>query len=402
MYDVAIVGARCAGSPTAMLLARKGYRVLLVDKAAFPSDTMSTHFIHAPGVARLQRWGVLDKVVASNCPPVRSYSLDLGPFSLTGCPPPMDGMATGYAPRRTVLDKILVDAAVEAGAELRERFPIEEVCFEGDRVIGVRGRTTNGTKVTEKARLIIGADGLRSLVARTVGAPITYEKPTVACVYYTYWSGVKVDRVELYPRENRFAVAFPTNDDLVCTFMAFPREAFQDVRKDIEGHYLKTLERMPRLGERILSGKRAGRYIGTADLPNFFRKPYGPGWALVGDAGYHKDPNGAHGISDAFRDAELLSDAVDIGFSGREPLEDALANYERQRNESAMPSFELNFQFATLQPPPPEVQSLFGALRGNQPATDRFIGAMIGTVPIPEFFAPANIERVLSAGAGNQ
>lgn len=402
MYDVAIVGARCAGSPTAMLLARKGYRVLLVDKATFPSDTMSTHFIHAPGVARLRRWGVLDKVVASNCPPVRSYRLDVGPFSLTGCPPPVEGVATGYAPRRTVLDKILVDAAVESGAELRDRFPIEEVCFERDRVIGIRGRTRNGTRVTEKARLVIGADGLRSIVARTAGAAITYEKPTVACVYYTYWSGVDVDCVELYPRENRFTVAFPTNDNLVCTFMAWPREAFQDVRKDIEGQYLKTLELMPGLAERILSGKRAGRFIGTADLPNFFRKPYGPGWALVGDAGYHKDPNGAHGISDAFRDAELLSDAIDRGLSGHEPLEEALAEYEHQRNESSMPAFELNFQFATLRPPPSEVQALFGALRNNQTATDRFIGAMIGTVPIPEFFAPANIEGVLSAAAGNQ
>lgn len=401
MYDVAVVGARCAGSPTAMLLARKGYRVLLVDKAAFPSDTMSSHCIHPPGVARLKRWGLLDKVVASNCPPVRSYCLDLGAFSLTGCPPPLDGVATGYAPRRTVLDKFLVDAAVEAGAELRERFTIEEVCFEGSRAAGIRGRTRNGTSVTERARLVIGADGLHSLVARKVGAPIDHEKPTVACAYYTYWSGVSVGSVELYPRDRRFICAFPTNDDLVCTFMEWPREEFHVVRADIEGHYLKTLELVPGLAERIRSGKRAGRFIGTAVLPNFFRKPYGPGWALVGDAGYHKDPCGAYGISDAFRDAELLTDAVDRGFSGRQPLEEALAEYERQRNESALPAFELNFRFATLQPPPPEMQALFGALRGNQLETDRFIGAMIGTVPIPEFFAPVNIQRVLSAAAGN-
>lgn len=400
MYDVAIVGARCAGSPTAMLLARKGYRVLLVDKAAFPSDSISTHFIHAPGVARLKRWGLLERVVASNCPPVHSYCLDLGPFTLTGYPPPVEDIATGYSPRRTVLDKILVDAAVEAGAELREKFVIDQACFEGNRVTGIRGRTRSGTSVTEKARLVIGADGLHSLVARVVGAAKYQERGTVACAYYTYWSDVSVEGVELYPRERRFIVAFPTNDNLVCTFMEWPKEEFHVVRANIEAYCVKLLELVPGLAERIRSGKRAGRFLGTGDLPNFFRKPYGPGWALVGDAGHHKDPNGAHGISDAFRDAELLANAIDRGFSGRQPLEEALAEYERQRNESALPAFELNFQFATLKPPPPEMQVLFGALRGNQLETDRLIGAIIGTVPIPEFFAPANIQRVISATAG--
>src|SRR5262245_28728574 len=400
MYDIAIVGARCAGSPTAMLLARRGYRVLLVDKAAFPSDTMSTHFIHAPGVARLQRWGLLDKVVASNCPPVRSYRVDLGSFALTGTPPPVDGIATAYSPRRTVLDKILVDAAVEAGAEVRERFTVDEISFQDGRVTGIRGRSPNGASVTESATLVVGADGQRSLVARMVGAASYEEKPTVACAYYTYWSDVLVTGVELYPRDHRMTVAFPTNDGLVCTFIEWPTDEFRLVRTDVEGHYLKMLELAPGLAERIRSGKRAARFVGTADLPNFFRKAHGPGWALAGDAGHHKDPNGALGISDAFRDAELLAAAVEAGLSGRQPLDSALAEYERQRNEAARPAFELNFQFATLLPPSPEMRALFGALRGNQPETDRFIGAMVGTVPIPEFFAPANRQRIVSAAAG--
>jgi flavin-dependent dehydrogenase len=331
---------------------------------------------------------------------VRSYRLDLGPFSLLGYPPPVDGVATAYAPRRTVLDKILVDAALEAGAELREKFTVEEVCIEGSRAAGIRGRTRNGTSLTEKAQLVIGADGRHSVVARMAGAAITYEKPTVACVYYTYWSGVSVSGVELYVRDRRFIVAFPTNDDLVGTFMEWPNEEFYAVRKDIEGHSLRMLELAPVLAERIRAGKRVERFVGTADLPNFFRKPHGPGWALVGDAGCHKDPNGAHGISDAFQDAELLADAVDKGFSGRQPLEEALGEYERQRNRASMPSFELNFQFATLQPPPAEMQALFGALRGSQLETNRLIGAMVGTVPIPEFFAPPNIQRILGAASG--
>ena len=133
MYDAIVVGARCAGSPTAMLLARKGYRVLLVDKATFPSDTMSTHLVHPPGVAALERWGLLDRLVATGCPPVERYSFDFGPVTIAGSPQPVDGVARAYCPRRTVLDQLLVDAAVEAGAELREGFTVDEVlAADGD------------------------------------------------------------------------------------------------------------------------------------------------------------------------------------------------------------------------------------------------------------------------------
>lgn len=400
MYDIIVVGARCAGSPTAMLLARKGYKVLLVDKASFPSDIMSSHFVHVPGVVRLKRWGLLDNVVSSNCPPVRSISVDLGEFALTGYFPPLDGVETAYGPRRRVLDKILVDAAAETGAELREEFTTDEVLFEGGRVTGIRGRTRNGASVTEKARFVIGADGLHSLVARAVRAPKYQEKPAVTCAYYTYWSGVSVNGAEVYPRDNLFIVAFPTNDDLVCNLIEWPSEHFPVVRSDIEGQFLQALQMAPGLAERIRDGKRAERFVGTVDLPNFFRKPHGPGWALVGDAGYFKDPNLAQGISDAFRDAEALAEAVDLGFSERQPLEDALAEYERQRNESAMPGFELNFQFATLQPPP-EMQALFAALKDKQAQTNQFIGAISGIVPVTEFFAPGNIERILNETARN-
>ena len=401
MFDIAVVGARCAGSPVAMLLAREGYRVLLVDKDAFPSDTLSSHFVHPPGIARLKRWGLLDKLVASNCPPLRTYHIDLGPFSLTGSPPPIDGVAAAYGPRRHVLDKILVDAAVDAGVDFRERFTVDEVLFEGNRAAGIRGRDTNAASVTEKARLVIGADGLHSVVARSVGAAKYQEKPTVACAYYTYWSGVSLTGAELFPRDNRFIVAFPTNDGLVCNLIEWPMDEFPVVRTDIEAQFLKALELAPPLAEKIRAGQRAERFFGSGELHNFLRKPYGPGWALVGDAGYHKDPNLALGISDAFRDAEALAKAVDLGFSAREPLDDALAEYERERNEKAMPAFELNFQFATLKAHPPEIQALFGALRDNQPQTDRLIGALAGTVPIPEFFAPENIQRIFSKAAGS-
>jgi acyl-CoA-binding protein len=156
------------------------------------------------------------------------------------------------------------------------------------------------------------------------------------------------------------------------------------------------------LAERIRRGRHARHFVGTADLPHFFRKPYGPGWALVGDAGHHKDPCGGYGISDAFRDAELLAKAIDAGLWGRRPLDEALADYERERNESTMPSYELNHQIASLQPPRPKTQRLYAALAGNQADTDRFIGTLMGTVPIAEFYSPENISRITERQSGEE
>ena len=400
MYDAIIVGARCAGATTAMLLARKGYRVLLVDRASFPSDTMSGHYIHQPGGARLARWGLLDKVAATGCPPIRTLTFDVGPFTLTGCPPPSDGVAAGYGPRRSVLDKILVDAAVEAGAELRERFSVTELLWEGDRVVGIRGVERSGRPVAEHASIVVGADGIHSRVARAVGAPTYEERPALTCAYYSYWSGVPIDGVELYPRDGHFITAMPTNDGLTLVAAFRPVGEFHAYRADVEGNLLNALDdHAPSLAERVRGGRREERFVGTADSAGFFRRPYGPGWALVGDAGYHKDAITGQGMTDAFRDADLLAEAIDAGLSGRRRLSPALADYQRRRDEAVLPMYEQTYQLAALQPPPPEMQALFGALRGNRRDTDRFFGTIAGTTPIPEFYAPANVERIIAAAA---
>ena len=398
MYDTIVVGARCAGAPTAMLLARKGYRVLLVDRARFPSDTLSVHYIHQAGVARLARWGLLDSVAATGCPPVTRQRLDLGPFALEGDPPPIDGIATGYAPRRTVLDQILASAAVAAGAELREQFAVKELIFEDGRVAGVRGRTRGGALVAERARLVVGADGLHSVVARAVQAPAYDSVPTRTCAYYAYWSDVEIDGVELYARPERFIVAAPTNDGRAFVIVYWPVAAFHEVRADIEGQFQRAVDLVPELAERLRGGTRVERFRGTADLPGYVRKPYGPGWALVGDAGYHKDPITAQGITDAFRDAELLAGAIDDGFWARHARDDALAAYERQRNAAAMAIYAMTCAMAALQPPPPEQQQLMAALRHDQAQADRFFGTLAGTVPISEFYAPDNVARIIGAG----
>ncbi len=395
MYDVIVIGARCAGSPTAMLLALRGYHVLLIDKATFPSDTMSTHYIHPHGVARLKRWGLLEQVIDSNCPPVARATIDLGPFALVASTLPVEGLAAGYGPRRTVLDTLLVEAAVKSGAELRTGFSIQELIMDGERVTGIRGRSAGGAPVTEYAHLVIGADGMRSLVARSVQAPEYHRVPSLSCGYYSYWSGIEIEGVELYPRDGSTLLALPTNDGLVCVACIWPQHLFPTFRADIEGNFNKTLDLAPALAERVRTGKREERFVGTADVPNFFRKPSGPGWALVGDAGYHKDPILAHGITDAFRDAELLAEAVHAGWSGQQSLEEALAAYEQRRNEAVLPFYELTLQFARLEPPPPEMQHLFAAMRGNQEATDRYFATIEGTISPADFFSPENIGRIM-------
>ncbi len=186
-----------------MLLARKGYKVLVVDKATFPSDTISTHLVHPPGVAALKRWGLLDRVLATGCPPIDTYSFDFGPFTISGAPG-TDDSPVAYGPRRTVLDKLLVDAASEAGAEVREGFTVEDVVIDDGRATGVRGHSKGGRTVTEQARVVIGADGLHSLVARAVRPEQYNEKPKLLAAYYTYWSGLPTNgRFETYSRPDR-------------------------------------------------------------------------------------------------------------------------------------------------------------------------------------------------------
>ena len=338
-----------------MLLARQGYRVLLLDKSTFPSDIMSTHYIHQPGVAMLKRWGVLDALRATNCPPITKLTLTFGDVSFNP-PPPPDGtpVQEAFCPRRMVLDKLLVDAAVEAGAELREGFSVREIVMDGDRVTGVRGAANGGATVTEEARIVIGADGLHSRVAAAV-SPIEYDtKPKLTFGYYSYWSGFPLDGAELYFMVDGGALLFPTHDGNACVLTGGPTEGFHEFRKDIEGNYLKALDAVPTVGERLRDAKREERFVGTNDQPNYFRRPYGPGWALVGDAGYHRDFITGLGITDAFRDAQLLADAIDDGFAERRPLDEALAAYEQRRNELAKPLYDATCEIAAAENVGPE------------------------------------------------
>lgn len=395
--DVIVIGARCAGSPTAMLLARRGYDVLLVDRATFPSDTISTHLIHPPGVAALKRWGLLERLKATGCPAIHRYAFDMGPFVIEGAPGPGDN-AVSYAPRRTVLDKLLVDAAAEAGVEVREGFSVEEILFDDGRVAGVRGRDAGGNSVTERARVVVGADGLHSVVAKAVSPEQYNERAPIEAGYYTYWSGLPMSgRFEAYDRApGRAWAAWPTNDDLTLVVMSWPMAEFETNRLDIERHYMETLDRAPAFAERVRSARREDRFYGTT-VPNYFRKPFGPGWALVGDAGYLRDFITAQGISDAFRDAESCATALDQWLSGSREFEASMGEYQSARDRQVMPIFEFTCKFAMLAPPTPETQQLFGAVKGNQEAMDGFAQVISGIRSPADYFSHENIGRIFAA-----
>jgi 2-polyprenyl-6-methoxyphenol hydroxylase-like FAD-dependent oxidoreductase len=394
-YDAIIVGARCAGAPLAMLLARKGYRVLAVDRARFPSDTVSTHVVQPLAAAMLERWGLLERLKATGCPPIHTYSFDFGPFALAGAPG-TPAAPVAYCPRRTVLDNLLVDAAREAGAEVREAFSVDEILTEDGRVVGIRGRRKDGQPVTERARVVVGADGRHSLVARAVQPEQYNERPPLQACYYTYWSGLPMDgRFAVYIRPNRGFAAVETHDGLTMVVAGWPYAEFEANKHDIESHYLRVLSLVPEFAERISRAKREARIAGAA-ISNFFRKPYGAGWALVGDAGYNRDPITAQGIHDAFRDAERCTGALDEAFSGARSFDEAMADYQRTRDERVLQMYEFTCQLATLQPPPPEMQRLFGGIQGNQPAMDAFAQLNAGSLPPAQFFEHA--QRACTAG----
>jgi len=397
-YDAIVIGARCAGSPTAMLLARSGHRVLLVDRATFPSDTLSTHAIHAPGVAGLRRWGLLDAVTATGCPPIDTYSFDFGPFTLTGTPRPYEGSSTCYAPRRYLLDEILVKAAAAAGAEVREHFSVQELLVEDGTVVGISGHGRDGRQLIERARVVIGADGRNSHVAKAVAAEEYLVKPRLQWAYYTYWADLPVDGFTTYIRPGRGWGAFPTNDGLTLVVVGWPYAEAAAYKADVEANYLRTLELAPEFAQRVRGATRVAPFVGGA-VPNFLRKPYGPGWALVGDAGYTKDPITAQGMSDAFRDAEQCATALEEVFRGESTFDAAMSAYQLGRDASALPIYDFTTQLATLTPPPPEVQQLLFAAHGNRAAMDGFAGVVAGTVSPMEFFSPENIGHIMSAAS---
>lgn len=339
MYDVIVVGARAAGAATAHLLARDGLRVLLVDRGRHGTDTLSTHALMRGGVLQLMRWGLLDDVIAAGTPAVRRATFRYPDAVVPVTIKPAFGVQALYGPRRTVLDRLLVDAAVRAGAEARFGVAVTEVTHDSrGRVDGVVGRARGGREFTARAHLVVGADGVRSTVADAVGARFERRGTSAAAMTYGYWTGLQTDGYEWNFRPGAASGVVPTNDGEACVYASAPprRIGHGGLGRLVE----IVAESCPDLAERLAEATPPRAVRTFTGLPGHIRRSWGPGWALVGDAGYFKDPLSAHGLTDALRDAELLARAIAAVANGADEA-GALAGYQRTRDALSAELFEV-------------------------------------------------------------
>jgi 2-polyprenyl-6-methoxyphenol hydroxylase-like FAD-dependent oxidoreductase len=379
-----------------MLLARRDHRVLVLDRNAFPSDRLaSTHMVWHSGVECLSHWGLLDRLAATGCPPMRNFNLDLGELVLTGHAPPAGSVAEAYAPRRFVLDDLLVTAARDAGAEVRARCSVRDLIVEDDRVCGVRFADEHGKMNEGRAPLVVGADGERSTVARLVGATAYDVQGRLGGTIWAYFADLPIDDMEFYARPGRMVYAWRTNDALTVAGICFPNRDFRGALSDRGTTMPAEFDALaPGFGERVRAANRVSRWR-TGCASNFCRTPVGRGWCLLGDAGLTMDPITAAGITNAFRDAALLAEAVDEGLG--DDLDSALADFEERRNAVSVPLFHFTCDMARLGPPTQEAIDLFVGLHRSQDDTDSYFGVFAQTVPVAEFFAPDNIRRISGA-----
>jgi 2-polyprenyl-6-methoxyphenol hydroxylase-like FAD-dependent oxidoreductase len=361
-HDVVIVGARAAGGATALLLGRLGHDVVLVDRAIFPADTLSTHQLARPGVVQLHRWGLLPAVLASGAPAIRQVSFTAAGESVTLAVKDKAGVDLLVAPRRYILDTIVAEAATRAGADLRPGITVTRVRVDdAGRAVGVYARDRSGTQVKIAARFVVGADGLGSRVARSVGAEVIEDRGGCGALQYAYFTGLPWHGIELFLADRALAGVFPTHGGQACIWVGTPSADARAARRKAASRTQAFTAQLdlaaPDLATRLRAGQRTSPVTGILHAPNLVRRARGPGWALVGDAGYHRDPVTGHGLSDAYRDAELLAVALHRALRGDTDDDTALASYQRQRDRALQEVFELTCALAEY-PPVPEFVEL--------------------------------------------
>ncbi len=326
MYDVIVVGTGAAGSSVGMLLARRGHRVLVVGRARVPSDTSCSQTIAWPGIVLLRRWNLLEPLLAAGCRSAETTAVVTGSNIVT-LPEP------SLVAERSLLDAVLLDAIRQAGAEVREGFTVKDIVWHGDRVSGVVGSTADERTVCERARVVIGADGRRSLVARALATPIVRDEHSVTCCFCACWRGLEARSPELFMTGRAAVIILPVHEQLAGVVVALPIEEWVRYKRAPEATYLGALADSPFLRERFAAATRESRFVGTGDLGSCVRASSGPAWALVGDASRHGGLF-APGISHAFMQAELLARTIDAGLSGGPTgLDDALTAHEARCDE---------------------------------------------------------------------
>lgn len=411
MFDAIVIGARCAGSPTAMLLAKKGHRVLVVDRATFPSDVISTHFLWPHGASYLNRWGLLDsvqavtpshtqiKLVNEGIPLTGSVPLDLLKQHFQTLHGDDHGLVQTYlSVRRRVLDQILVDAAVSAKAEMRQGCAVERLLMDGDRVVGIAGRTKDGTPFEERARVVVAADGRNSFLARSLDLPKFDQRKRCTFAYWSYFSGFSVPEGQIHRRGRLAAAVVPTNFDQNMVLVWGPGEWFEAFKKDIKGNHQRALDYVcPEIGAAVRErGMREEKFYGTADQDAYLRPLFGPGWVLAGDAECFKDQCTATGMSHAFRDAELVASAIDQTLAEKGTFEENFKTYEsRRRSQSSAAYYDYVCTYAEMKPLRHDELLLLVALRSNQGEANRFIATHADIAPVADFFTSSNLFQLL-------
>jgi 2-polyprenyl-6-methoxyphenol hydroxylase-like FAD-dependent oxidoreductase len=361
-HDVVVVGARAAGAATALLLARLGHDVVLLDRAVFPADTISTHQLARTGVVQLHRWGLLQAVLDSGAPPIRQVTFTARDEVKTRAIKDKAGVDLLVAPRRYALDTIVAEAAAAAGASLRLGATVTRVHLDDSgRATGVLGHDGTGEPFELDARFVVGADGLRSRVARSVGAEIVENRGDNGATQYAYYTDISWHGIELIIADGTLTGVFPTHDGQACIWICSPSTAAHEARRRAatrEEAFAAALDRAaPELAERLRTGRRTSPITGMLRAPNIVRQAHGPGWALVGDAGYHRDAVTGHGLSDAYRDAELLAVALHQVLSDQADEDTALAGYQTRRDQALRDVFDLTCALAGY-PPVPEFVDL--------------------------------------------
>ena len=374
--DAVVVGARCGGAATALLLARAGARVLLIDKGKYGTDMLSTHALMRGAVLQLLRWGVLPAIQAAGTPRVTSTTFSYPDQDVTVAIEPKFGVEALYAPRRALLDRTLVDAAVDSGVEVRYGVRIDDVKRD-DRgrvcgVVAIEGSTTHEIA----ADLVIGADGLHSTIAAQVNAELLVEGRQAAGVLYSYWENVPVDGYYWCFQRGASIGAIPTNDGATCVFASVPSAGFRSlVQGQPAGSYRRVIREVsPAFDARLAAGRQVEPVRGFGGHAGFIKRGSGPGWALVGDAGYFKDPITAHGITDALRDAELLARAIGKGTAS------AMEEYETVRHDLSRRLFEVTDEIASYTWTDTELQALHRAFSSEM---SREVRALAALEPLP-------------------
>jgi 2-polyprenyl-6-methoxyphenol hydroxylase-like FAD-dependent oxidoreductase len=355
-YDVVVVGARCAGATLAHDLARAGLSVALVDRASFPSDTLSTHYFESPGIATLARLGLLGEMTAAGAPFLDFNDYRIG--DVAGVEPAFrDPGAPGAAMcvRRTVLDTALIRTAGEAGAHVLTNARVTGLVWTDGRVSGITYADSAGRDGQIDAEVVVGADGTGSTVARLVGARRYHTLPNQRFCYWGYFEGATetgTPTVLYHLFDGDVFAGFACDAGLYVAITIPPLAALPAFGTDLDGAFAATIGRCEPLAAILSGARRVGPLRGMANYPLYFRESAGPGWALVGDAGHFKDPVVAQGISDAFRQAERLADELVAGLGGTVPVDEALAGWWAWRDGDAIDMHWLAADMGTAGPVP--------------------------------------------------